>query len=84
MTPEDVGISYEQKIVLTGNGINELESITEFIPEPGKIIHRLIAQLHHMPLVPRGDYNFLVTYRKVSDPDWRQVCTYPFRVSYDR
>src|SRR4051812_32414762 len=73
--PNEVGMTFEQKVQLVDrdNQQTGLQVIGEFIPEADKPLHRMIANLTFLPLLPAGDYRLQLFLRRAGAPMWGDV-----------
>jgi hypothetical protein len=84
-SPDEVGVSFEQKIELL-NAAQEVQGhfqlMATFIPEAGKPLHRMIANLTFLPVISEGQYRLYLSIRRVGEENWVVVADYPLRISY--
>jgi hypothetical protein len=82
---EDIGVRFDQKISMSGpNGepVAGIENVSQFVPEQGKTIQRIVALLSHFPLLPAGRYHLNLSLLKAGEHEWKMKGEYPIAVSY--
>jgi hypothetical protein len=85
----EVGQIFEHKVemVSSANNAQIFESISDFTPEAGKPLHRMLANLVFFPLVAQGNYRLKVYLRKANQEPpaaWDLRGDHPLEVLYQR
>ncbi len=80
MLPEDVGVTFEQRIQMEIGTPLSLDNIMEFTGEAGKVHLRMIASLLGFPILQDGIYDLIVSYRKKGEENWIAASSYPLKV----
>ena|ERR1017187_7872484 len=76
---DDATVMYEQLVSLLGSSGKLLFfNVTQF--QMTKIQHRISVGSPVFPTLPEGSHNVLLAIRKVGDPEWTQVSSYPLQI----
>lgn len=84
--PEHVGVKFEQKLQMVDSQGTPLPLVgtSEFVPQAGKTVHRVIAALSFFPIVESGMYKLRAFIRQVGEEEWHEAGDYPFMVILNR
>ena len=85
--PEEIGTTFEQRIQLlnmSGELQADFDSVSPFVPEKKKPIHRVIANLNLFPVLAEGHYRLRLSLRKSGDKDWSVSGDHPLQIIHKR
>ena len=81
--PEEVGVTFQQRLQIADDARVFYEAFSDFIPEAGKNVHRLIGALSFFPLIPGGKYRLRLAVRRAGDENpWQDAAEYPLEIIY--